>query len=607
MGSITSREAEGKAEKAVKEETQLVETESPKTRKRESGDRSASRSAKRQRTDPDHKGAANRGHQNANKRFSKGFATAPRNGVKKEEGKTEEMVEESEQDLRGGLLEDVRIKAENLIRVKRGKDGSLSLDLNGQPLYSANVLDDYSKTHNALTTAPSPSGTGKDLKVERPNRMPNQSLTWELRKQLRKRTYKFTRCDENLGLFDSKLFTTGELTGAFGIPEKRKITLRNKLYLAPLTTVGNLPFRRLCKTQGADITCGEMAVAENILKGRGSEWALLRRHESEDSFGIQLAGSNVDVMARASELIGRSCSVDFVELNAGCPIDLIFQRGGGCALMTRRQKFCRLVWSVSRVVDMPVGVKMRTGVSANSPVAHTLIPDLARAGAQWVTVHGRSRKQRYSRLADWDYIRNACGRAARASGVSLLGNGDVYNWRDARPYLEGGQCDGGDVTSVMIARGALIKPWIFTEIKERRDWDIRSSERLDLYKQFVAYGMEHWGSDERGVETTRRFLLEWLSFLYRYVPVGIVDGGRDYVVRMSNRAPYFRGRDDLETLLASPQSADWIRISEMLLGKVSSGFHFEPRHKSNAWDGGGGGGRGDDATATCAVKEEENG
>lgn len=498
----------------------------------------------------------------------------------KKQARADNHIDEKEKDhdLRGLSTFDVPVKKKYLLRVQKDTNGNLQLNTMGKPLYSPNFFNDIGNKHLILTPtfAKVPIQTGT-----------SNSLTYQLRTQLRKHTFQFTRSTENLSLWSDELFANRDLIGAFGIPDenKRRIDLNEKLYLAPLTTVGNLPFRRTCKLQGADITCGEMAMSSNLLKGKGSEWALTKRHSSEDCFGIQLADSSVDRISRASELVSNACNVDFIEINSGCPIDLIFNRGGGCSLMSRKNKLCKLVWNVSRSIDIPVGVKLRTGISSNINIAHELIPDLKKAGAQWITIHGRSRKQRYSKYANWNYLINTCAPIAKKCQIPLLGNGDVYNWRDAVRFFKGGQHSDVGISSVMIARGALIKPWIFKEIKERRYWDIRSSERLDIYKDFVKFGLGHWGSDERGVDTTRRFLLEWLSFTYRYVPVGIIEEGvvDEDGVTMAHRAPFFRGRDDLETLLGSPKCSDWVKITEMLLGKVPKDFDFVPKHKSNAW------------------------
>ena len=436
-------------------------------------------------------------------------------------------------------------------------------------------------------------------------------ISSDLQRQLRKRTY---------------TFEYNPTSAKSSTSPRKPIDFRNKVYVAPLTTVGNLPFRRIVKSLGADITCGEMAMARNLLSAKASEWALIRRHESEDIFGVQLADSDPKVLRKCVTLLANETDIDFFDLNVGCPIDLVTECGAGSALMTRAKKLEDIVQQMTGATkgEVPVGVKMRMGWNTNKPNAHKIIRRLHQVKSKfpygnaiaYISVHGRSRQQRYTKSARWDYI-NACGASAEAAAaeigndlkpIPIWGNGDIMSYTEydahlarqedwvqtlrelekeeeaevlaANPNMD--QDRGFQLAGCMLARGALIKPWICTEIKEKRHWDISSSERMDLLKDFVKFGLENWGSDKRGVDNTRRYLLEWMSFLHRYVPVGLIEPL--YVPqRIHDRPPRFQGRDDLETLMGSPAVEDWIKISEMLLGPVTKNFVFQPKHKANAF------------------------
>ncbi|KAJ1918537.1 tRNA-dihydrouridine synthase 3 [Mycoemilia scoparia] len=356
--------------------------------------------------------------------------------------------------------------------------------------------------------------------------------------------------------------------------KKKSLDFKGKSYLAPLTTVGNLPFRRICKEFGVDITCSEMCMATNVLQGQQSELALLKRHPTEDLFGVQVCGNRPDVVGKACEFIDNEFSVDFIDLNMGCPVDDVFNFGGGSGLMRNLGKMSKIIRTMDAVTECPITVKYRTGITKTDSIAHKLTPKVETWGAAIGTLHGRSRQQRYTKLANWEYIAE-CRKTPNS--MPLFGNGDVLSWEDYWEHVEKEQADG-----VMIGRGALIKPWIFQEIKERKVWDISSNERLDILKKFCNYGYEHWGTDERGLSITRKFLCEWQSFLHRYVPAGLLEV---LPQKINDRPPPFYGRDELETLMGSPQVSDWIKITERIMGPSPDDFVFVPKHKANAYEG----------------------
>ena len=393
---------------------------------------------------------------------------------------------------------------------------------------------------------------------------------------------------------------------AYPSKTRKLVDFTNKVYVAPLTTVGNLPFRRIMKDYGADITCGEMALATNLLEGKASEWALIKRHQSETIFGIQLAAGYPDIFTRTMELVEREeIQADFVDLNLGCPIDLVCQKGGGAALMQREKRLqSSLQGIMSTLHKCPITIKMRTGWDEKSPMAHDLIHKIQNVwgynpnnGINAIMIHGRSRLQRYSREANWDYIGQIASSIASSNAgdgnddapptIPIIGNGDIFTYVDYQEKVLG---TPGVVPCAMLGRGALIKPWLPQEIKEMKHYDISATERFDILRTFVNYGLEHWGTDQQGVNNCRRFLLEWLSFLHRYVPVGLLEytdnssNGTPPTQRLNQRPPpNLCGRNELETLFMSNNCYDWIKISEMLLGPVPENFQFEPKHKANSY------------------------
>eukprot|EP00947_MAST-08B_sp_MAST-8B-sp1_P000213 g213.t1 len=399
--------------------------------------------------------------------------------------------------------------------------------------------------------------------------------------------------------------------------ERHKLDLRGKIYIAPLTTVGNLPYRRIMKELGADVTCGEMAMATSLLGGQVSEMALLKRHESEDIFGVQIAGNHNAVLGRCVELIEREFEVDFIDINMGCPIDGVCNKGGGSALMQRPNKIKDIVQTLLGVMQGPLTLKMRMGWSNHKPTAHNLIANVQQwsaeasamhggvPGVAALTLHGRSRLQRYTRSADWAYIDTwSKTQSPDLPRILTIGNGDVYNFEEWEAHLHGGveaevaaeEAEAMEITATAGgaagAAGAAGEEeqeeaggWSTSRgggrlIKERRHWDISASERFDMLKRFVRYGLQHWGSDQHGVNTVRRFLLEWISFLCRYIPIGLLER---VPANLNERPPLYVGRNDLETLMASQSVNDWIKLSEMLLGPTPEGFKFIPKHRANAY------------------------
>lgn len=331
--------------------------------------------------------------------------------------------------------------------------------------------------------------------------------------------------------------------------------LPGALVMAPMTKGSNLPYRRLCVELGARVLVSEMAVARRLKQRRQGEFALLRRAPEEPVFGVQLAGNRPDEVAWAAAL-AEARGADFIDLNLGCPIDHFTRKGLGAALGRQPNRVRRIVETMRASVSVPVTVKIRLGWNADHRNYLALAQAAVDGGAAVVTVHGRTREARYRMAADWEAI----AEVAAAVPVPVVGNGDILFPHEFHDRLA-----ATGAAAAMAARGVLIKPWLFREVREGYS-DISAEERLAIYRRYVTLAREHWGRpgeplDEHAIRRIREFLRWHVGFWCRYTPRH-ADGTWP---TMQVRESRFEPRSALEALFARDDESALEYVTDELL------------------------------------------
>lgn len=232
------------------------------------------------------------------------------------------------------------------------------------------------------------------------------------------------------------------------------VTLENNLILAPMAGVTDLPFRLLCKEQGAGLICTEMISAKAIyFKNKNTE-TLMEIDERERPVSLQLFGSDPDLMAEIARQI-EPRNFDILDINMGCPVPKVVNNGEGSALMKNPKLVHEIVSKVSKAIEKPLTVKIRKGFTEDCVNAVEIAKIAEDAGAAAIAVHGRTREQYYAGNADWDIIRQV----KEAVSIPVIGNGDVDSPKKAEALVRETGCDG-----IMIGRVVQGNPWLFSQI-----------------------------------------------------------------------------------------------------------------------------------------------
>ncbi len=223
--------------------------------------------------------------------------------------------------------------------------------------------------------------------------------------------------------------------------------------LAPMAGISNSPFRRLMRRYGSSLVVSELISANGIFWGNQRTRELLKFDEDERPIGLQIFSEVPENLNKACEYI-ESLGADFIDLNLGCPVPKVVKRGAGAALCRDPVELGKILEGMVKSTRIPVTIKIRTGWDSECINALEIVRVAADSGVQWVAIHGRTRAQGYSGLADWDLI----GNVKAKSPIPIIGNGDLQTAALAvQRYRETG------VDAVLIGRGALRNPFIFKQ------------------------------------------------------------------------------------------------------------------------------------------------
>ncbi|MDH5762049.1 MAG: tRNA-dihydrouridine synthase [Nitrospinota bacterium] len=277
---------------------------------------------------------------------------------------------------------------------------------------------------------------------------------------------------------------------------------RNAFWMAPMSGITDVCFRQLMDEMGAGVLVSELVSAKGLVYNSEKTRKMLLIHDNPGTLvGLQLFGEEADDFVKVAHLVEER-GADFLDINLGCPVKKVVQKGCGSALMRDPARLEVFLTRIRKNISLPLTVKMRTGWSAEELTIHECVAAAQNAGCEWVAIHGRTRVQGYDGRADWDLIAEVKQRTT----LPIIGNGDLRDADRARTLL-----NETGVDAVMIGRGALRNPWIFKQCTGELG-DTLDPSRLALLRRF--YELLRAIHDTRRTLLYLRKLAVWLAYGY---------------------------------------------------------------------------------------------